>query len=741
MRRFPSGVVDQYIYFVAVDATDLKTRETGLTGFTVRRSRNGGASAAYTTPTINETDVTNMPGVYELLLDEDMTIDSGDVSQEVCLHITQASMAPVTLVFELFRPDVTAGNTLAVDSSGIGDANVQEWLGTAAAAPTTAGVPEVDVTFWLGTAAQGASGRPQVDLELWLGSAPNALVSGRVDSSVGAMAANVLTATAINADAFTAAKFAADVGAEFADAVWDEDATGHQTQGTFGQAIGDPVADADTIWGILNAIGSTGSGLTAIPWNPSWDAEVQSEVQDAIEVNHLDHLLAVTYDPASKPGVADALLNELVESDGGVARYTANALEQAPTGGGSDPWNTALPGAYGTGTAGFIVGTNLDALVSSRSSHSAADVWAVGTRRLSDGTNIVLAKGVGVTGFNDLSAAQVESEVNDALVVHRLDELLNADSDIDGAAPPTVGSVFFELMTKTTGSFTFDQTTDSLEALRDRGDAAWLTATGFSTHSAADVWAVGTRRLSDGTNIVLAKGVGVTGFNDLSAAQVNAEVDAALVDINLDHLLFSAVATDFATTVHANSVIGHLADNGAGFDRATDSLEAIRDRGDAAWTTSTLTAAAIRAEMDANSTKLIDILADTNELEVDWTNGGRLDNILDAAALEATAQAIKAKTDLIPASPAAVGSAMTLTSGERTSIADALLDRNMATGTDSGSPSIRTVRQALRALRNKIEISGGTLTVYKEDDVTASHSAAVTTTASDPVTALEPAGP
>lgn len=79
--------------------------------------------------------------------------------------------------------------------------------------------------------------------------------------------------------------------------------------------------------------------------------------------------------------------------------------------------------------------------------------------------------------------AEVESEVDDALVVRRLDELLNADSDIDGAAPPTVGSVFHELMTKTAGSFTYDQTTDSLEALRDRGDAAWITATSVSIAS------------------------------------------------------------------------------------------------------------------------------------------------------------------------------------------------------------------------------------------------------------------
>lgn len=116
--RIPSGTTDQYIYFVAVDSTDFTTRETGLTTFTVYRSRNGGAAAAYTTPTINETDATNMPGVYELLLDEDMAIDSGDDSQEICLHITHAGMAPVTRTFELYRPKITAGNTLDVTATG-----------------------------------------------------------------------------------------------------------------------------------------------------------------------------------------------------------------------------------------------------------------------------------------------------------------------------------------------------------------------------------------------------------------------------------------------------------------------------------------------------------------------------------------------------------------------------------------------------------------------------------------------
>lgn len=111
-----------------------------------------------------------------------------------------------------------------------------------------------------------------------------------------------------------------------------------------------------------------------------------------------------------------------------------------------------------------------------------------------------------------------------------------------------------------------------------------------------------------------------------------------------------------------------------------------------------------------------------------------------AGYLDTEIAAIKAKTDNLPASPAAVGSAMTLTSGERDAVADAMLDRNMATGTDSGSPTVRTVRQALRFLRNKWSISGTALTVTKEDDATASWTSTVTATAgADPITGNDPA--
>jgi hypothetical protein len=75
--------------------------------------------------------------------------------------------------------------------------------------------------------------------------------------------------------------------------------------------------------------------------------------------------------------------------------------------------------------------------------------------------------------------------------------------------------------------------------------------------------------------------------------------------------------------------------------------------------------------------------------------------------------------------------------------ADALLDRNMATGADNGSTTVRTPRQALRILRNRWSIdSDGLQTITKEDDSTPSWTQQLASDASAaPVTGTDPAGP
>ena len=104
MRRFESGIIDQFVYF--------NGGQVGLSSFTVYRSKNGAAAVIMTTPTINETDSTNMPGIYELLLDEDMSLAADNVTEQMSFWITHAGMPPVFLEIELFEPPIPTKNKI-----------------------------------------------------------------------------------------------------------------------------------------------------------------------------------------------------------------------------------------------------------------------------------------------------------------------------------------------------------------------------------------------------------------------------------------------------------------------------------------------------------------------------------------------------------------------------------------------------------------------------------------------------
>jgi hypothetical protein len=179
------------------------------------------------------------------------------------------------------------------------------------------------------------------------------------------------------------------------------------------------------------------------------------------------------------------------------------------------------------------------------------------------------------------TAAQVNAEVDTALAQIHLDHLIANAS----GPTPTAGSYLADIM-----GAGFLTATDSLEAIRNQGDSAWITAVGFSTHSAADAAdAVWLELLSDHEATV---GSAAEALFDLYntripvvLSQANIETwsqagaAAALVAIDLDHLSFAGAAP--APTAGSN--LANLM--GAGFLTATDSLEAIRNQGDAAWIT------------------------------------------------------------------------------------------------------------------------------------------------------------
>lgn len=182
----------------------------------------------------------------------------------------------------------------------------------------------------------------------------------------------------------------------------------------------------------------------------------------------------------TEAGIADAVWDELL-SGHAVSGSAGEALSAAGTAG--DPWTTALPGAYGSGTAGNIIGNNLNATVSSRATQTSVDTIddlldtevAALTAELAK-----VPKSDGTATWNATALASLQQEATDALNAYD---------------PPTRAEL----------------TTDTNSVLTAVGDVPTNAELATALAGADDA--------------VLAA---IAALNNLSAAQVNAEVVDAL---------------------------------------------------------------------------------------------------------------------------------------------------------------------------------------------------------------------
>jgi hypothetical protein len=251
--------------------------------------------------------------------------------------------------------------------------------------------------------------------------------------------------------------------------------------------------------------------------------------------------------------------------------------------------------------------------------------------------------------------------------------------------------------------------------------------------------------------------VTVNDFTTAAKALLETEANDAIVANNLDHLLKVAVDTNFATTVQANSVIGHLADNGAGYDRTTDSLEAAdADRAtietsmnavitalfDGSLVAGTLSAAA-KAEVQAEATAAL--VAYDPPTHAELTSGlasaddatlaaiAALNNLSSAQAQTAAAAALTAyggptnaqmeARTLVAAGYATAASITALnnvstsdvTTSVTTALTTALTEGYRAT---NATGSVRDILYEVLSVLTQASITTTTLTGYKLDGTT-----------------------
>ena len=187
-----------------------------------------------------------------------------------------------------------------------------------------------------------------------------------------------------------------------ADQVWDELLSGHTTVGSTGAALSAAGAAGDP-WSTLIP-GSYGAGTAGKIVGDNVNATISSRasqtsldtLDDYVDTevgaiktktdqltftvaNQIDaNSLTIGANAITASSLATDAVNEIVDqvwdevlnthTTGG---STGAGLTSASSAG--DPWSTALPGSYGAGTAGKIVGDNVNATISSRASQTSLD--------------------------------------------------------------------------------------------------------------------------------------------------------------------------------------------------------------------------------------------------------------------------------------------------------------------------------------------------------------------------------
>jgi len=345
-----------------------------------------------------EVDSTNMPGLYEFD-PPDASIADGATSV-VYLLKGATNMAPVVLEAELVhvnnqdsvRYGLTALPNAAAEASG---GLYTRGTGAGQLNQSANGQVDTNVARWLNTAVTAATaGIPDTN-------AKN--INNVATTSVTTINANIGTTQPTN---FTGTGASALVKSDMVDVA--------------GAAVSTSTAQIGV--NVVNFGGSAGTFASGRP-----EVDVSSTSRTLIGSATWDQTLA----------------SHLASGSTGAALNAAGAA--------GDPWSTTIPGAYGAGTAGYIVGTNVDALISSRLAPTVAsrtlDVSATGEAGI-DWANIgsptatVNLSATTVKTATDVAtqASDIQSRLPAALTGGRMDSSVGAyQTGLTPLQPTTAG--------------------------------------------------------------------------------------------------------------------------------------------------------------------------------------------------------------------------------------------------------------------------------------------------------------
>ncbi len=236
-------------------------------------------------------------------------------------------------------------------------------------------------------------------------------------------------------------------------------------------------------------IGTAGAGLTNVPWNASWDAEVQSEVDDALVAfftsaaqlvdDIWDEVLSkAAHDVAQSAGKRLRQVDAAFEVHSGTAAAgTANTITLDA---GADGTNDniyrgdriVIVGGTGIGEHGICV-----SYASSTKQATMSENWVVTPDNTSE--FVIVPADVDIESWQHIAVSNGATSNLPAVDSQAISDNTTAADNVQA----NIGNLDTALSGMDTKlddiqGATFDTSTDSLEALRNRGDAAWTTGAG-----------------------------------------------------------------------------------------------------------------------------------------------------------------------------------------------------------------------------------------------------------------------
>jgi hypothetical protein len=186
---------------------------------------------------------------------------------------------------------------------------------------------------------------------------------------------------------------------QIADQVWNEPASEHQNSGSFGRAIGNPGVSTVTIWDRVSAnLDATISSRSTHTAANVWQQASRTITGGTITTN----LDKSGYRITGTKQTLDSLNDITANSVWSVVPRSLTSY----AGVGSEVWDQLLTGITVSGSIGKLLKDNVDAAITTRSSHTAAGVWASPTRTTTGGT-INTVTGTVASNLTQILAANI----------------------------------------------------------------------------------------------------------------------------------------------------------------------------------------------------------------------------------------------------------------------------------------------------------------------------------------------